>query len=286
MILVTGATGQLGRAVLHTLLAKSIPHDLAALVRDPAKAADLQAQGISIRVGNYADPASLKQAMQGVTKVLLISGGGEDDALQQHYNVVDAARQAGVQCLAYTGRALKDPATLTNELMKRHFQTEDYIKASGLPHVFFRNVLYLDALPQFLGPQVLTTGIHLPAGSGKVAYALRSEMGEAIANVLLTSICDNRVYSFTGSEAYSFHDVATALTTLSGKPVDYTPLETNDFESQLLARGVPAFRIPLIVGFMTDIRNGQEEAVSTDLEQALGRKPKALQAGLKELFSF
>jgi NAD(P)H dehydrogenase (quinone) len=201
------------------------------------------------------------------------------------YNVVDAARQAGVQCLAYTGRALKDPRTLTNELMKRHFQTEDYIKASGLPYVFFRNVLYLDALLQFLGPQVLTTGIHLPAGSGKVAYALRSEMGEAIANVLLASNCDHKIYSFTGSEAYSFFDVATALARLFGKPVDYTPLETADFEGQLQARGVPAFRIPLIVGFMTDIRNGQEAAVSTDLEQALGRKPMSLQDGLKGLFN-
>jgi NAD(P)H dehydrogenase (quinone) len=285
MILVTGASGQLGRAVLQTLVEQRGPHNLAALVRDATKAADLQAQGISIRVGNYADPASLARAMQGVTKVLLISGGGEDDALQQHYNVVDAARQAGVQCLAYTGRALKDPNTLTNELMKRHFQTEDYIKASGLPYVFFRNVLYLDALPQFLGPHVLTTGIHLPAGAGKVAYALRSEMGEAIANVLLASGCDNRIYSFTGSEAYSFYDVAAALSTLSGKPVAYTPLETADFESQLQARGVPAFRIPLIVGFMTDIRNGQEEVVSSDLAQVLGRQPKSLPDGLKGLFN-
>jgi NAD(P)H dehydrogenase (quinone) len=285
MILITGATGQLGRAVLQTLLAKTAPHTLAALVRDATKAADLQAQGVSIRVGDYADPASLAQAMQGVTKVLLISGGGEDDALQQHYNVVDAARQAGVQCLAYTGRALKSPSTLTNELMKRHFQTEDYIKASGLPYVFFRNILYLEALQQFLGPQVLTSGIYLPAGAGKVAYALRSEMGEAIANVLLTGSCDNKVYAFTGSEAYSFYDVAAALTALGGQQVTYTPVETADFEKQLHARGVPAFRIPLIVGFMTDIRNGQEEEVSADLEQVLGRKPTTLSAGLKGLFN-
>ncbi|GGF25622.1 SDR family oxidoreductase [Hymenobacter cavernae] len=285
MILVTGATGHLGRAVLQTLASKTAPDNLAALVRDPDKAADLQAQGISIRVGDYRDLASLQRAMQGITKVLLISGGGDDDALQQHYNVVDAARQAGVQCLAYTSRALKDPDSLTNQLMVRHFQTEDYIKASGLAYVLFRNILYMEALPQFTGPHVLTTGIGLPAGEGKVAYALRSEMGEAIAHTLLDSSCNTKTYYLTGSEAYSFHDVAAALTTLSGKPVAYTPLETAEFEQRLHARGLPAIVIQRIVGFMTDIKNGQEEIVRSDLEQLLGRKPSTLIEGVKTIFN-
>ncbi|UOQ69816.1 SDR family oxidoreductase [Hymenobacter volaticus] len=285
MILVTGATGHLGRAVLQTLANNTAPSNLAALVRDPDKAADLQAQGINIRVGDYSDLASLKQAMQGVTKVLLISGGGESDALQQHYNVVDAARQAGVECLAYTSRALKDRSTLTNQLMVRHFQTEDYIKASGLAYVLFRNILYMEALPQFTGPHVLSTGITLPAGEGKVAYALRSEMGEAIAHVLLENSNTNKTYYLTGSEAYSFHDVAAALTTLSNKPVTYTPVETVAFEEQLQARGLPTVVIPRIVGFMTDIKNGQEEIVSSDLEQLLGRKPTALLDGVRRIFN-
>ena len=223
--------------------------------------------------------------MQGVTKVLLISGGGEADGLQQHYNVVDAARQAGVQCLAYTSRALRDPSTLTNQLMVRHFQTEDYIKASGLAYVLFRNILYMEVLPQFAGPHVLSTGITLPAGAGKVAYALRSEMGEAIGHVLLESNNANKTYYLTGSEAYSFHDVAAALTTLSGKPVAYTPVETAVFEEQLQARGLPAAVIPRIVGFMTDIKNGQEEIVSSDLEQLLGRKPATLLEGVRRIFN-
>ncbi|HEX8427349.1 SDR family oxidoreductase [Hymenobacter sp.] len=285
MILVTGATGQLGRAVLQTLIGKTAPNQLAALVRDADKAADLLAQGVDIRVGNYGDCASLEQAMQGITKVLLISGGGERDALQQHYNVVDAAQKAGVQCLAYTSRALKDPSTLANQLMERHFQTEEYIKASGLPYVFFRNILYMDVLPQFMGPRVLTTGINLPAGQGKVAYALRSEMGEAIAKVLLESSCDNRTYFLTGSQAYSFYDVATALSSLSGKPVGYTPVGTAEFEKALKDRGVPEPVIQRISPFMTDIKNGQEEDVSSNLEQLLGRKPTALTEGLRTLFN-
>ena len=285
MLLITGATGQLGRAVLQTLVKKTAPSELAALVRDASKAADLQAQGISIRVGDYGDPASLARAMQGITKVLLISGGGTPDALQQHYNVVDAARQAGVQCLAYTGRALKDADSLTNQLMKRHFQTEDYIKASGLRYVLFRNILYMDVLPLYVGPQVFEAGINLPAAAGKVAYALRREMGEAIANVLVTAACDNSTYHLTGSAAYSFADVAAALTPLAGRPVAYTPIETAAFEAQLRDRGLPEMAVRMSVGFMTDIKNGQEEVISPDLERLLGRKPTTLQDGVKELFT-
>lgn len=285
MILVTGATGHLGTAVLQTLLQKTAASQLAALVRDEQKAAALQKQGVSIRLGSYTDVASLDQAMQGIDKVLLVSGGGEDDALQEHYNVIDAAKRAGVQCLAYTSRALKDASTLENQLMVRHFQTEDYIQASGLRHIIFRNALYMDVLPLFTGPQVIETGINLPAEQGKVAYALRSEMGEAIANVLLAEDCDNRTYHFTGREAYSFHDVAAALTAAFGKPVAYTSVEPAAFGARMRERGLPELAVQRTIGFLTDIKNGQESGVSADLETALGRTPTALTDGVKKLYA-
>ncbi len=222
--------------------------------------------------------------MQGIEKVLLISGGGEEDALQQHRNVVDAAKRVGVRCLAYTSRALKDPSTLANQLMVRHFETEAYIQASGLSYVIFRNILYMDVLPLFTGPQVLEKGISLPAGDGRVAYALRSEMGEAIANVLLSGRCDNQVYHFTGSQAYSFRDVAAALTSLSGKEVTYTAVENDLFADGMRERGVPELASQRTIGFMTDIRHGQEAEVSSDLETILGRKPASLTEGLKLLY--
>jgi len=285
MLLITGATGHIGAAVLQQLLKTTAASQLAGLVRDPAKATDLQAQGISIRQGDYRDPASLERAMQGIDKVLLVSGGGDDDGLQQHYNVVDAAKKAGVRCIAYTGRVLKDPATLVNQLMVRHFQTEDYIKASGLNYVLFRNILYMDVVPLFVGPQVLESGIHLPAGEGRVSFALRSDMGEAIANVLAEGDCENRTYSFTNVESYSFAEVAAALSELSGKDVRYTAIDDATFATQMKARGVPDQQIQFTLGFLTDIRNGQESAVSPELEQALGHAPTPLKAGLKTLFA-
>ncbi|QNH63915.1 SDR family oxidoreductase [Hymenobacter sediminicola] len=284
MILITGATGHIGSAVIEQLLKTTDAGQVAGLVRDEAKATTLQAQGVQIRVGDYNDPATLNQAMQGVAKVLLVSGGGNDDGLQQHYNVVDAAKKAGVGCLAYTSRALKDPTSLTNQLMARHFETEDYIRASGLPYIMFRNILYMDTLPQFVGPQVFERGIQLPAGLGRVAFALRQEMGEAIANVLADSRCDNRIFTFTGAGTYSFADVAAALSELSGRPVTYTPIEQLAFEARLHAQGLPEAVIQRISGFLTDIKNGQEETVSPDLADALGRAPASLREGLKTIF--
>ena len=193
-------------------------------------------------------------------------------------------KKAGVPFVAYTSRALKDRDTLVNRLMDGHFQTEDYIKESGLAYALFRNILYMDAIPQFVGPTVFETGINLPTGEGKVAFALRQDMAEAMAAVLAGENSDKAVYTLTGSESYSFADVAAALTDLSGKAVRYTPVEKAAFEGRMNERGVPDLMIQRITGFLTDINNGQEDAISPDLENLLGRKPASLKEGLKVLF--
>ena len=284
MILITGATGKLGGAVIDRLLAILPAARIAALVRDAGKATHLQDAGVSVRIGDYNDTAALAAAMQGIDKVLLISGGDADNGLQQHRNVVDAARAAGVQCIAYTGRALRDRHTLVNKLMQRHFDTEDYIKQSGLGYVLFRNILYMDVVPLYVGAEVFDKGIRLPDGGGRVAFALRSEMGEAIANVLANEDCGNRTYDFTGSQTYSFADVAAVLSALSGKEVTYNPSDIPEFEEIMRHRGVPEFFIPRMVGFITDISAGQESTVSNDLADKLGRQPASLKEGLKILF--
>jgi NAD(P)H dehydrogenase (quinone) len=284
-ILVTGATGHLGTAVIETAL-KHIPaNQISALVRQDSKGAEMRSKGINVVVGNYDDVPSLEAAMVGVEKVLLISSTDEGNRKQQHRNVVDAAKKVGMSCIAYTSRSLRDRDTLANQLMVEHFETEDYIKQSGLKHTIFRNILYMDAIPQFIGGAVaLERGIFQPAGDGKVAFALRSEMGEAMANVLLKEECENKTYNFTGDKAYSFYDIATALTELSGKEVKYNDVETVVFEGMMKQRNVPEPVIKKIVDFVTDIKHNQESGVSNELELTLGRKPTALQDGLKKLF--
>ncbi|MEZ0611441.1 SDR family oxidoreductase [Fibrella sp. WM1] len=286
MILVTGATGQLGTAVIQQLLKHVPAGQIAAFVRDEAKAANLLSQGIALHVGSYDDVDSLDAAMQGMETVLLIAGTDEENRVRQHQHVVDAARKAGVRRIAYTSRALSDPATLVNQLMNGHFQTEALIKASGLPYTIFQNSLYMDAIPQFLGGKaVFERGINVPAGQGRVALALRSEMGEAIANALATPAEGNRTYHLTGPTAYSFEDIAAALSSLSGKAITYTPADPVQFKSQLIGRGLPEVMAQRIVGFITDIANGQEAGVTPDLETLLRRKPTTLTDGLRLLYS-
>jgi NAD(P)H dehydrogenase (quinone) len=291
-ILVTGSTGHLGTAVIETLLKKIPANQISALVRKTGnsskdrEADEMQFKGLNVVVGNYDDVHSMEMAMTGIETVLLISATDEGDRKQQHRNVVDAAKKMGVQCIAYTSRSLRNNETLSNKLMLEHFETEAYIANSGLQYTIFRNALYMDVLPLFVGKQVFERGIFQPAAGGKVAFALRKEMGEAIANVLVDERCDNKTYKFTGSEAYSFYDVAAVLSNLSGKDVRYTPTDSALFREQMKENGLPELMVNKIVEFNTDISNGQEDEITTDLENNLGRKPTTLSEGLKTLFGF
>lgn len=287
MILITGATGKLGGKVIETLLKNGIPSgQIAALARDEGKAAALKDQGIDVRIGDYDNRHSLDEAMKGIDKVLLVSGLDMSRIMEQHRNVVDAAKGAGVSCLAYTSNCLKDRDTLVNHIMQTHFETEDYIIASGLNYLIFRNVLYMESMAMFmLGRDVPEKGIHLPAGDGRVSYALRSDEAEAIGNVLATGECTSRIYNFTNSRTYSFDDVAAAISELSGKPVTYTPVAMETYKTEARAKGVPEHALNMMAPFYTDIANGQGSTVSTDLEEALGRKPTDLKTGLKQLLN-
>ena len=283
MILITGATGNLGSKVIEALLRKMPANEIAALVRDENKAQDLKRKGISIRVGDYDSKGALEEAMKGVNKVLLVSGGRADNGLEQHQNVVDAAKLVGVETIAYTSRCLQNRDLLANKLMKRHFLTEDYILSSGMKYIFFRNILYMDAMVTFLGKNVLEKGLILPAGEGRASYALRSDQAEAIGNVLAADD-HQRVYEFTNTETYSFYDVASALSELSARKVSYVPVDSATFQHKAADLGIPAFAVDAVKAFITDIKNGQESKVSNDMETALGRKPAGLREGLKMLF--
>jgi NAD(P)H dehydrogenase (quinone) len=284
-ILVTGATGHLGSAVIIQLLTKIKPEQISIITRNEEKRTEFQAKGFNAYLGSYDDVIAIEKAMNGVDTILLISSGDQGDRMQEHKNVIDVAKKMGVKNIAYTSRCLRDRNTLANQLMVEHFDTEDYIIASGLKYTFIRNILYMDAIPQFIGGNIaLERGIYLPAGDGKVSFALRSEMGEAMANVLLNDEFNNCVYNFTGDKVYSFYDIATSLSELSGKEIKYNNVETIVFEGMMKQRNLPELVIKKIVDFITDIKNNQEIEVFDDLEKAINRKPTGLKEGLKILF--
>jgi NAD(P)H dehydrogenase (quinone) len=284
MILITGATGHLGKAVVAQLTRRTAPERVAAFVRDEGKASALKALGVKLRVGSYGDVASLDRAMEGVEKVLLISGT-EPDRVAQHQSVVDAAKRAGVRLIAYTSRVVKGQDASKNPLMLSHFATEDYVKGSGVPYVLLRNALYMDVIPLFVGAdRVFEAGIHLPTGDGKVSYALRSELGEATANLLASDDVESGVHDLTAHQAWSYQDVAEALTELSGKKVEYAPVDEAAFVAKMRQRGVPEAAIQLSADFHREVRCGLLDEVSPEMERWLGRRPASLKDGLRTLF--
>jgi NAD(P)H dehydrogenase (quinone) len=284
-ILITGATGHLGAAVVDQLVKRSEINDIVALARDENKSNSLKEKGIEIRLGTFDNPEALDRVMTGIEKLLLISTI-DPNRYQQHKNVVDAAKKAGVKFIAYTGVSIKDldSAAAKSHLLS-HFQTEDYIKQSGLTYAFFRNNIYADMLPVYVGNNVFESGIYLPAGDGKLPFALRREMGEAIANVIVQSDeHQNKTFNITNNQLYSFDDVAKILSALSGKTVSYKSADPNTFKDVLKEKNVPEPIIEILTAFLADFKNHQYETATDDLEKLLGRKPATLNEALKELF--
>ena len=286
MILITGATGNLGGHVLNNLLKKTDASNIAVLVRDENKAADLKAKGIEVRVGNFRDPATLAHAFDGIEKVLLISSSDLEDRLGQHKNVIDAAVKAGVQHIVYTGVSMVDVnSSALKDFMIDHYQTEDYIKASGVKFTFLQHNLYTDVVPMFIGEHVLETGVFFPAGAGRVPFALRSEMGEAAANVLTTEGHENKTYRISSDQTYSFEDVATGISNASGKEITYIDADPAQFTEVLKGAGVPEGMIHFSLGFAAAMKNNDFNIVTNDLETLLGRKPADLNQFLKSVYS-
>jgi NAD(P)H dehydrogenase (quinone) len=285
MILVTGATGNLGKATVEFLLKKNPAKDIAVLVRDTNKAADLKALGVDVRVGDYHDKDSLVKAFQGIEKVLLISSNDFNDRLGQQKRAVDAAKEAGVKHILYTGVSMQNiDNSALKPFMSDHYDTEKHILDSGLKYTFLRDNLYADVIPMFVGEHVLETGINFPAGNGRVPFSLRTEMAEAFANVLSTAGHENKTYEISNVESYSYQDVADALSAHSGKAVKYTDVSIAHFSKALSEFGVPEAMIGFSIGFATATKDGDFDIPNTHLEELLGRKPSSLNQFIGEIF--
>lgn len=284
MVLITGATGNLGSSVIDQLLKITAPDKFVALARNEEKASSLKIKGVEVRMGNFDDPASLETAFAGIEKLVLISTM-EQNRFEQHKNVVDAALKTDIKHIVYTGLGIRDIQTShVKDLMIDHFQTEDYIKEKGLTYTFLRNTMYADAIPLIAGEKIVEQGIFLPSGDGKVPYALRREMGEATANLLFQDGHENKTYDITGSNVYSYHDIANGLQAITGKEIQYINADADAFHDILKEAGVPDFPIYLLSGTVADIKNHQYEIKSDILEKLLGRPTAPLNEFLKEVY--
>ena len=285
MILVTGATGQLGSQIVENLLKKISPTEIAVLVRDEEKAKELKEKGVQIRVGDYTNPASLVGTFKDVNKLILISSNDFNDRFGQHKNVIDAAKQAGVKHILYTSMSMNDIETSPLKgFLEDHYQAEAYIKQNGFTYTMLQHSLYLDVIPMFIGEQVLDTGVFFPAGEGRVAYASRTDLAEAISKIALSDAFDNQSLPLTNVENYSYADVAKILTELSGKEVAYVSPTPEIFADTLKGFGLPEPIIQMSLGFAAGIKNNDFDKTFPNLETILGRKPQTLKDFLKSVY--
>ena len=237
MIVITGATGQLGRLVIQSLLAKLPATQIVAAVRNPARAVDLAAQGVQIRQADYTDPASLVTAFQGAEKVLLISSSEIGQRAAQHRNVIDAAKKAGVSLVAYTSILHADRSPLG--LAAEHAATEAYLRESGLPHVLLRNGWYTENYLASVPPALQHGAFIGSAGEGRISSAARVDYADAAAVALTASGQAGKVYELAGDDSYTLTEFAAELSRQSGKPVPYVNLPEADYKAALLGAGLP-----------------------------------------------
>ncbi|GAB3162698.1 SDR family oxidoreductase [Telluribacter humicola] len=283
MILVTGATGGLGHQTIDALLTTNPAAEIAALVRDVSKATDLVQRGVDVRKADYFDYPALVQAFQGIDKVLLVSAVAFTDRVRQHLNVIDAAREAGVKHLFYTSIQRSSNFVLS-EVTESDLATEAYLKASGLIYTILKNGYYFEGLGYLIGSEVPDTEIRFTAGEGKIAFIKRTELAAATAALLTSEGHDNQEYTLSGSEAYSFHDIARELSTLAGRPIVYKSSELAPYIAHKVASGFPEVVANFFAQWGAATKHGMLAGTDNTVEHLLGRKPTSLREYLKATY--
>jgi NAD(P)H dehydrogenase (quinone) len=234
-IAITGATGQLGHLVIDKLKAKVPASEIIALVRTPAKAADL---GVAAREADYTRPKTLDQALAGVDTLLLVSSNEVGQRAVQHRNVIEAAKRVGVKRIVYTSLLRADTTPLTS-LADEHRATEADLKASGIPFTILRNGWYTENYTRSVGGAVAGGAFIGSAGDGRISSAARADYAEAAVAVLTGEGHAGRTYELAGDDAYTLADLAAEISRQTGKDIPYRNLPEADYAKALVGFGLP-----------------------------------------------
>jgi NAD(P)H dehydrogenase (quinone) len=279
-IVVTGATGQLGRHVIEALLERNVPAaDIVATGRSIDKLADFAGQGVRVRAIDYADAASVAAALQGARRVLLISGSEVGQRVEQHRTVIEAAKAEGVELLAYTSIANAD--TTGMKLAAEHKATEAILRESGVPFVLLRNGWYLENYTEQLPGTLAQGAIAGSAGDGKVSGAARVDYAHAAAAVLVAEGQAGKVYELGGDEAFTMADLATEITAATGKDISYNNLPAEDYAGLLKGVGVPGAFAEILADSDLGIARGDLLVSTGDLRRLIGRPATSLSEAVR-----
>lgn len=283
-LLVTGASGKLGKLVLDALLKRGVAaSDIIATSRNTTRLADYAAKGIETRQADFNDPDSAKAAFTGADRVAIISTDALDGAgtrIKQHTNAVAAAKAAGVKHVVYTSMPQPDDTKVI--FAADHLKTEEAIKASGLGYTILRNTWYQENMFMNL-PTVLASGQwYTSAGEGRIAHVAREDCAEALAAALASNGNESATYTLTGSEGRTTSEIAALASEVVGKPIAVIQLNDEQLAGGMKAAGVPDFLIPTLISFEAAAREGNLAALTNDFEKLTGHQPKPFRAFFEE----
>jgi NAD(P)H dehydrogenase (quinone) len=280
-ILVTGATGQLGKLVVETLL-KTIPaNQLAVSVRNPEKAKELKSLGVDVRHGDFENPETLDTAFTGIDRLLIISTDGDTETrIRQHLNAVAGAKRAQVGFIAYTSIANATESKMF--LAQVHRVTEEAIIKTGIPYSFLRNNWYLENEIGSIKGAIAGAPWVTSAGKGKLGSVLRQDYAEAAAVVLAGEGPENTVYELSG-KLMTQEELAFVVGEVLDKVVPVKQVDDAEFAGIMKSAGLPDFIIPFIVGIQQGIREGALEIESNDFQKLLGRPVTPPKEGITKI---
>ena len=270
-ILVAGATGTNGSELLRQLTDKGIA--ARALVRDPARAADIANEHVELVRGDLSDPSSLPAAFEGIEKAYIVAAVHRDTE-RWFQNFFAAAREAGVaQLVKFSG--MRADVDSPSEIIRQHGRSDEALMESGIPYTILRpNSFYQNVLWQADG--IRTSGqFYLPIGDAKQSQVDVRDIAEATVRVLTEEGHTNKAYDITGAESISYFDVAETLSQVLDKPVTYVPVPVEAAEASMLEAGMPAWDAHALAEIQGLFATGVYAEVTPDLEQLLGRRPRS-----------
>jgi NAD(P)H dehydrogenase (quinone) len=275
MIIVTGASGQLGRWVIEKLLDRIAPDQIGASVRDPDAVTDLASRGVRIRRGDFGDAASLAHAFEDASRVLVVSANAVGDVAKGlNATAIDAASKAGAQRVFYTSHVGVNEVSAFPP-MPVHHATEAFGRSLDTPFTALRNGFYAEFAPNLLGDAAESGELKAPA-DGPISWTTHPDLAEAIAAILVDDNVDDDVIALTASEAVDLADLADLAGDITGRSIARVVVADNEYRAQLSARGLPDAAIGMSMGIFAAANAGQFATVDPTLAQLLGRPPTSI----------
>ena len=271
---VTGASGHLGRLAVQDLLAGSVPSAaIVAIVRTRERVADLAERGVDVRVADYTQPETLRTALAGVNRLLLVSSSAAGERLAQHMNVIAAAKTAGVSLVVYTG--ILNAEHTSNPLAGEHQDTERALRDAGVPFIVLRNGWYTENYTDRLAQYLEAGEIVGAAGHGRISAASRQDYAAAAVAALLQNVDGSRAYEL-GGPSFDLFELAKTIRTITGTAVTYHDLSVDEYINTLKRSGLDQNTAEFVAALDASISRGDLETNSQDLEHLLGRPVTSL----------